>query len=94
MDTCAQMISRLRLLLYSGTSVLLRVVQALFVTFERCALSDLMRLAAVLTVLWSENLVYYDQVHALVTARMIEFLVRGASNLGHGASRILDSADH
>ncbi|KAH0284721.1 hypothetical protein KCU62_g8082, partial [Aureobasidium sp. EXF-3399] len=87
-DSCSQIISRLRLLLFSETPVPLPIIQALLNTFEQCVGGDLVRLVELLEVYWSDGPLHVDAVHAFATARMIEFIVRGVSNRDHGATQV------
>jgi hypothetical protein len=81
-------ISRLRLSLLSELPVSLEAVEALFQRSEQCPTDDKKRLVEMSEVLWSDGAGLIDELHAFATARMVEFLIRGSSDLGEGAAHI------
>jgi chromosome segregation ATPase len=84
-NTFDQIVSRLRLLLLSENPVPLQLVEAMF---KSSGVDDLGRLVVMLEILWADGPGLLDEVHAFLTARMIEFMVRGGLDRTEGATYI------
>ncbi|KAH0284730.1 hypothetical protein KCU62_g8076, partial [Aureobasidium sp. EXF-3399] len=92
--SCTQVITVLRFLLLSDTEASMQLVQVLFSSPVQCSIKDLTRLVDLLEVHSSSGPSLVDEVHAFVTARMLEFIIRELPRLDHAepqVSRLIES---